>query len=122
MAAKRAKLEIKTWSSPDIDLHDWAPRDRLDVKFLLELEIGTVGENQRDIFQVVVATPEGLRKHSRSEVICERATLVLSNYSWSLLQRTCTNIVRRCEASSWEEAVLRLQRYFEWEYEDFVEK
>ena len=61
----------------------------------------------------VTSSGEGLNR------LRERATLVLSEYSGALVKRTCTAIVERCAASTWEESVLRLQRYFAWEYEDY---
>jgi hypothetical protein len=115
----RVSLEIKTWSSPDVDIYHWVPDEPAEVRFLLEMEIGTTGDERTDIFQVVVATPEGLRAMCPKDVIRERATLILSEYSWGLLKRTCTGIVDRCAASTWNESVLRLQRYFAWEYEDY---
>lgn len=73
-----------------------------------------------NVFQVVFATPEGLRKHSRGGgVLCTRATLVISELSWPLVHATVADVLRKCEARTWDEAVTKLQRYFEWEYEDY---
>ena len=119
MTSKPLELEIRSWSSPDIEFKTWRPDARSDVFFLLEMEIGVVGEAEMDIFQVVVSTPEGLRARASNPVVRERATLILSEYSWELLRRTCVDIVKRCAAPSWDESVLRLQRYFMWEYEDY---
>ncbi|WP_375773343.1 immunity 8 family protein [Archangium gephyra] len=119
MTSKPVELEIRSWSSPDVDFKAWRPDDRSDVFFLLEMEIGVAGEAGMDVFQVVVSTPEGLRARSSKPVVRERATLILADYSWDLLRRTCVEIVARCAAASWEESVLRLQRYFMWEYEDY---
>ena len=118
--SRKPKLEVKTWSSPDVELESWVPDAPNEVYFLLELEIGVVGEERRDIFQVVVATPEGLRARARANVIAERGTLVVSEYSWRDLRRSIQSIVERCESPTWSESALKLQRYFEWEYEDYV--
>jgi Immunity protein 8 len=49
----------------------------------------------------------------------DRALLLLSKYSWRAVQRHVRNIVKRCESERWDDSVLKLQRYFQWEYEDY---
>lgn len=114
------KLKVHDYYSPEVEVHSWAPESPDSVKFLLELEIGEAGDESKDLFQVVVATPEGLRAGAGDGVIADRATIVVSEYSWIQVQRAVEQIVERCEAPTWEEAVLRLQRFFRWEYEDYV--
>jgi hypothetical protein len=118
----RCDVEIKSLSSPDVEVDDWRPTSTEEVCFLLELEVGERGVDKRDLFQVMVATPEGLRKLTPSDgsVISDRALLVLSEFSWPLLHATLRRILDRCASRDWSETVLRLQRYFEWEYEDYV--
>ena len=115
----RVVLELRTIYSSQVELPSWQPRTLMEVYFPLELEIGEKGNEGRDIFQVLVATPEGLRQHAREAVISRRATLVLAEYSWPLLDRTVREILSVCSAETWNESVLRLQRYFSWEYEDY---
>ena len=116
------KLKVQDFYSPDIEVHSWEPEAPESVRFLLELEIGEAGDEKRDLFQVLVATPEGLRAAAREGVIADRATIVISDYSWLQIQHAVQGIVERCEAPTWEEAVLKLQRYFRWEYEDYVQE
>jgi len=115
-------LEIKSLSSPDVEIDVWAPESSEKVCFLLEAEIGERGSGRSDLFQVVVATPEGLRQLPVNEasILTDRATLVFADFSWSALHKTLGRIVRRCTAEDWNGSVLRLQRYFRWEYEDYV--
>lgn len=115
------KLQIKSRHSPDVQLDVWEPDDLADVYFLLELEIGEEGKEGADLFQVVIATPEGLRRRgaARNGVIEKRATLVISELSWKTVHRAVADIVAACTAPTWNESVLKLQRYFRWEYEDY---
>jgi len=56
------KLEIRNFSSMDIaNLWDWEPSSLEEVCFHLELEIGEKGSKGGQLFQLVVATPEGLK-------------------------------------------------------------
>ena len=115
------KLEIRDWHSADVDgIRHWKPESRADVYVQLELEIGNAGEAGADLFQVMIATPEGLRAFAdrRGTVIDDRAIIILSDFSWPVVERHLTEIVNSCNAMTWEEATERLQRYFLWEYED----
>lgn len=115
------KLEVRDWSSADIDsLWTWSPDRRSDVYVHVELEIGNRGREGADLFQVVVATPEGLRARAAGQegVIEDRAIIVVSDFSWPDLERRLTQIVASCNGFSWSDAVQKLQRYFRWEYED----
>lgn len=121
MKRPHVELEIKSWHSPDVDLPGWSPARSSEVKFLLEIEIGQKDHPSRDLFHVVVATPEGLRHYGRGkQLLAERATLVLAEYSWTILRSSVEAIVKRCQSATWEESLLKLQRYFAWEYEDYV--
>ncbi|HVV50847.1 MAG TPA: Imm8 family immunity protein [Polyangia bacterium] len=115
------ELVINTLSSPDIEIDVCTPNASDDVFFLLELEIGAVGGESADLFQILVATPEGLRSRGQGDVISERALLVVSKFSWKLVHSTLSRIVNRCAKKNWIDSVSSLQRYFEWEYEEYVQ-
>jgi hypothetical protein len=116
------RLEIKSLMSSDVDIATWQPESLEEVWFAIEMEIGLTGDDKADLFQTVVATPEGLRKHARDELISKRGTLVLSSYSPQILRKVLEEILSECSAENWNESVLKLQRYFFWEYEDYVQE
>lgn len=79
-----------------------------------------------DLFSVVVATPEGLRSHAtrypgRDPLLCGRG-IVMSSFSWALLRQEIHRIIDVCRSDTWEGTVPKLQRYFSWEYEDYIMK
>jgi Immunity protein 8 len=116
--------EIKTFTSPDVahlSMRQRTPQKAGDVYYLIEMAIGPVGEKAADIFAVMIATPEALlaRKRSRPLVISDRALVVVKSFRWKEIEKKLRSIVELCSGSSWNESVLRLQRYFLWEYEDF---
>jgi Immunity protein 8 len=114
-------LEIRSMTSPDVRPYAWSPEARNDVYFVIELEIGRRGDPRADLFQVLVATPEGLRaRGTGDDVIVDRNALVLSEFvSWPRLRDCLQRIVDSCAREEWRESVARLQRYFQWEYEDY---
>lgn len=115
------KLELRNLSSPDVEPDEWVPTNNR-VFVLLQLEIGVAGDPARDTFDVIVATPEGLAGAREDSVgaLAQRATIVVRQFSWVLVRRILADIIRRCEDDTWSNSVLRLQRYFMWEYEDYV--
>jgi hypothetical protein len=115
------RLELKTLMSPDLDITTWEPTSLEEVWVALEMEIGLAGDEKADLFQVVVATPEGVRKHAREDVISKRGMLILSRFSSDVLKEALNQILSECAADSWNESVLKLQRYFYWEYEDYTQ-
>ena len=50
-------MEIKSLSSPDVDIDVWEAESKNDVFFVLELEIGLAGSSKADLF-------EGRRSHA----------------------------------------------------------
>ncbi len=117
------KLEIKDFYSPDIEsIWQWEPTDLSEVCFLLEMNIGEVGADSSDVFQVLIATPEGLRVVDPNDdfVLSDRACLIVREYSWKNILKKINQIVKVCSANDWVESTIRLQRYFQWEYEDYL--
>lgn len=115
------RLEIKSLHSSDVELFAWLP-DSNSVWFPLQLEIGEAGDARSDVFDMMVATPEGMLEKATPDargVLSKRGLLVLRTFSWDTLRHTLDSIVRDCQAETWETSVLRLQRYFYWEYEDY---
>jgi hypothetical protein len=117
------QLRIKDLHSPDVEhVTRWRPEDPTVAYLLVELTIGDAEAPGGDNFQVVVATPAGLLAHKKPDapILSDRATIVLSEYSWPVVRRHLEAIVERCaeRSWSWSEAVLKLERHFSWEYED----
>jgi len=117
------ELEIKDWFSSDInEIWNWVPKNNSDLYFTLDIEIGEVGKSEGSIFQIVIATPEGIRCNSniRNNILSDRNLLILRNYDWDSVQKHLRKIVKSCSATTYEQSMLKLQRYFLWEYEDVV--
>jgi len=116
------KLEIRDFSSADIDdVWNWNPSSHEDVFFQLEFEIGEVGQLGGNLFQLVIATPEGIRKFSKefgTNRVPNRNLLVIGDFDWKSLVRKLEEIIQSCERATWNESIICLQRFFQWEYED----
>ncbi|KLN56938.1 Imm8 family immunity protein [Variovorax paradoxus] len=126
------RLEIRSLQGVDIDdLRTWHPASPADVYEMLELEIGEAGVPGAHIFQLLLATPEGLGAHHKGEMLKffsamqERAKtfvtdalVVVDHYDWNEVRETLVRRVASCERSTWNESLECLRRKFFWEYED----
>jgi len=116
-------IEIKDYFASDIDdFWSWKPSDPQDVYFALSLNIGPEDEDGADIFEVVIATPLGLVGKARtgSNIIADRAILIVASYDRKEVLEHLGSILSKCASESWVESSQKLQRYFHWEYEDYV--
>ena len=118
------ELELRDILSPDVEPDRWEPKSPA-VWVLLQLEIGVRGEVPCDTFSVMVATPEGLLEHATPDadgVLTKRGTIVLREFSWNVVRRVLSGILAQCRAENWQQAVPKLQRYFLWEFEDYIQE
>lgn len=126
-----ALLEVHSLLSLDVhDLPTWRPDSPEDVYLTVELEIGEAGATGAYVFQLMVATPEGVRAHHKGQTLqtytsmCGRgktfdidAMLVIDPYDWPALHDVLLRRVASCERSTWVESLDRLRTRFFWEYE-----
>lgn len=124
-------LEIIDLRSLDIDdPAAWRPASPADVYLTVELEIGEAGVSGGHVFQLLVATPQGVRAHhhgraleaftsmrKRGKSFGIDALLVVDPYGWSGVQATLLQRVKSCERSIWAESLDCLRTKFFWQYE-----
>ena len=116
----KEKLILKSISSSEVDFSSWYPLSDEDVFICLDLEIefcdGTDGSN---IFYVTIATPKALEKHREGPILVRNRTLVVAEYSYDIVKSEIIRILNECARETWIDSCLVLQRYFQWEYEDY---
>ncbi len=115
---------IKGFYSPDVEhLPNWVPSRDQDVFVNIELSIGTKDRDGTDIFQVVVATPEAIRKRidKMGGLLSGRGLLVVAHYDWKEIFRHCQNLVTHSGGDTWSQICEHLSRHFLWEFENYVE-
>ena len=125
------KLEIKDFSSGDIEeVWNCQKTSNESVYFHLEIEVGECGVSGGNVFQLIVATPEGVRAHHVGEAsksfLSLKATnksfgkntlLIIKDYRWEKLLERLNQIVKSCERDTWEQTIYELRKNFFWEYE-----
>ena len=113
-------LLLRDVSADEIDIRNWEPESQAEVFTTLTMEIGWQGREGTNLFHVVLATPESLRKFRDDFVLVRNRTLVVQRYDFSKLVAALKSIVEESTRASWEDSCEVLSRYFYWEYEDFV--
>ena len=119
-------LEITNYHSADVDLvWEWNPSRLDEVFFQLSFEVSEKGQRGGTVFQVVIATPEGIRatfERFGPAGVPDRNLIVMCEYSWDAALDMLKSVVKKCECPSWEQSMEKLSRYFLWEYEDFQQE
>lgn len=124
-------LEVLDLRSLDVDdLPAWRPASPADVYLTAELEIGEVGASGGHVFQLLVATPQGVRAHHQGKALQaytsmrKRGTsfdidalLVVDPYDWNSMHAALLQRVASCERSTWAESLDCLRAKFFWQYE-----
>ena len=118
------KLEVKSFFSSDVDtsIYHWQPDDPEVVFIQLSIAIGVEGEEASDDYQTVVATPKGIEEAMTAHNVksFDRNLMVYKFYSFDQVKEDIETIAANCQCDTYEESTLKLQRYFLWEYEDYV--
>lgn len=116
------KLSIKRATSSDLpeenyyldfnSEYGYESDDELDIIFQLTLEIGPSQSGDSDQFQCMVVTPINVDKVPEwSKFLC------FEKYNWRKLRERITGIINECERDSWNQCVVELKKYFNWEFE-----
>lgn len=113
-------LKLKSISSSEVELNTWHPTENEDVFICLDIEVGFADEESGvNLFYVTLATPEALRRHCNPPVLVKNRTIVISDYSYDAVRDAVLEILSKCTRDSWNDSCVALQRYFQWEFEDY---
>lgn len=117
------KLKIHDfWSSDVPSIKSWVPEDDSCIYIQLSIAIGLEGEVSADNYQLIIATPSGIKEwidEFNLDLIMDRNIMIFRRFSWKEIEKNIQDIVKKCESENLTESVLKLQRYFLWEYEDY---
>lgn len=117
----KKKLILKSLSSSEVDLKNWYPETNEEVFVCLDLEVGYSGDaDSSNLFYVTLATPESLLKHRDGQLLVKNRTIVIAHYDYKVILDGVLDILQESSRATWEESCTMLQRYFQWEYEDYI--
>jgi len=112
---------LSGWGQPN--LRNWSPEDPETIAEWISADIGHRTRQGNDTFSIKVATPAGLKLLEANEgIIAMRPLLVIDRYDFGSLWRWFEATVARCDGPDWSACVEKLRLYFNWEYDDYVER
>jgi hypothetical protein len=116
------KSEIKYFHSPDVDpVETYAPPDKTDFCFLLQIIVAPEGQPGEESFDVVVCSPKWLlRNLGETKILIGRHHLIMNEYNYERLVAFIRDEFGKCSGKDWKEVAEKLGRIGQWEFEDYV--
>jgi hypothetical protein len=101
------------------DLADFSPKVADNFSVEIELCIGSDSSEYSNIFWLRICTAEWLGEEviKNGKPLLARGILVVENFSFDSVHSRVCEIVHSIDADNWDELVLKLSRYFSWEFE-----
>lgn len=106
-------------SSDLVDLATFFPEEDDCFHIDLLLRIGIDNGGAADNFTLRVCTAKWIDKMCFDTQFI-RHMLMVRRYNLSDIKEEIITCIERCYGSDWNEVSLKLSRYFEWEFEDYV--
>jgi hypothetical protein len=99
------------------------PEDRDVFGILVTTYVGAAGEPGADLFEFRVCTPRWLAANVAlpKSFAFLRHHLVVAQWDQALVERAIGDLCAHTERADWKEIALKLSRYGQWEFEDYVE-
>jgi immunity protein 8 of polymorphic toxin system len=89
---------------------------------LVEAMIGPTDREGEEAFDFMLCTPQWIAHELQTrDRRWGRATLLVSEYSYEVLERTVARLCQRVEGSDWSQVAEVLSRWMQWEFEDYRE-
>lgn len=117
------RAELKRLHSPDVDdLKGYSPEESDNFGFLLQAMIGPADCEGEESFDMVVCTPEWLKRtYPATEIILGCHYLIVFRYDYENLAGYIARFAERCSGESWRDVAQQLTRLGKWEFEDYQE-
>jgi hypothetical protein len=91
------------------------------VDLLVHLDIGISELEASDIFHLRVCTPDNVEDSCSDDFcICIKHTLVVKKYDYAKIRQFIEGLIDEVRGDSWPSIATELNKYFGWEFEDYV--
>ncbi|WP_162146174.1 immunity 8 family protein [Inquilinus limosus] len=112
--------ELKELYSRTVDLRAYVPERADFFGVWVTAIVGTQGEAGGDAFEILICSPEWLKKECRMHhVILGRHKLITDHFDAENIYHCVKNLVESIEGESWEEISKKMARIGAWEFEDY---
>jgi hypothetical protein len=115
------RAELKSLICSDFDMRVYVPETPDTFAFWVEMEIGPLGQEGSDLFQVLVCTPRWLEKEVHKwGSQWSRGKLVVNSYSFDELKNFLSRTIGSIEGRDWAEVSSKIRLLAEWEFEGYA--
>jgi hypothetical protein len=103
-----------------VSLEKHCPADPENFGLSIRLEVGLVGSDATDLFDLFVCTPYWIKERLAQEgAAWGRHTLLIPKYDYDLIVQAITKRTDACQGKDWPEIANKLARFTAWEFEDY---
>jgi Immunity protein 8 len=115
------KAELKRLHSPDVhDLRSFYPQPADEFGFHLQIMVGPEGQQGEESFDVVVCTPDWLKRQFKtSDIVIGHGRILVFEYDYERLRSFIARQCAKCVADTWLEIASKLSRIGWWEFEGY---
>lgn len=103
-----------------VSLNEHRPADPENFGLSIRLEVGLVGSDAVDLFDLFVCTPHWIQEQFAQEgSVWGRHILLIPKYDYDLILQAVTGRIDACQGKNWLEVANKLARFAAWEFEDY---
>jgi hypothetical protein len=115
------RAQLRRLHSPDVqDLKTFSPLPVDAFGFLLQIMVGPEEQQGEDSFDVVVCTPDWLKRNFKtSDIILGQGRILVFEYNYERLRSFIERYCEKCVADTWQDIATKLSRIGRWEFEGY---
>lgn len=113
--------EVKAIYTTDMDrLEQHPPNDTERFCLWVRAIVGSKGGQGEESFDIGVCTPNWLAsKCQEGGFVVGRHYLIVNQYDPAYIKQVITELIEKCEGSSWREVAEKVSRIGHWELQDY---
>ena len=116
----RAELKRMYSFEVPVSLEEHRPTNPENFGLSIRLEVGLVGSDAADLFDLIVCTPYWIQDGvTQKGPAWGPHMLLISKYDYDLILQTITRRLDACQGKDWPEVANKLARFAAWEFEDY---
>ena len=110
------KPELRSLCSPDLELGN-SPPDASRVHILVQAFVGPNGGPGEESFEFTVVTR--LAVADLPVPRWGRSMLLVETFSWADVRTAVEKLLRHCDGETWADVGAKINRYLQWEFDDY---
>ena len=119
------KAKLKTIICTTEDDRVYWPDEHDNFCIWVEAEIGPRNQDGAHLYQFQVCTPKWIAKEMINRDFGDygafgRYLIIVKEYDWDEIKKMIADLCDKTTGKDWNEIALKLSRYGQWEYADYI--